>query len=201
MPRLLIQAGPLAGHVLELQRGTNSLGRAAGNDFALEEASVSSRHCEVVVTDFSVRVRDLHSTNGTFVDHQPVQEGELRDGQLLTLGGLLMRLEIEPVHVAVPTLPPPESTAPPLLPDGTPACQHHPDTIASFKCEQCERTFCEACTRVLRLVGGRTRLFCPVCSGVCRPLGSPAIQEKRKSAVAQLWETLRLPFRRPPPPS
>jgi pSer/pThr/pTyr-binding forkhead associated (FHA) protein len=54
-----------------LHSGVNVVGREAGCDVALTwEPSVSRRHAEVVVAHGSVTIRDLGSTNGTFVDGQ-----------------------------------------------------------------------------------------------------------------------------------
>ena len=57
-----------------LRTGLNTLGRNPTNDFCIHEASVSSFHAEITVQDDGavVLVRDLQSTNGTFVDGQPV---------------------------------------------------------------------------------------------------------------------------------
>jgi hypothetical protein len=191
MPRLVILNGACKGQELDLQRGTSLLGRAEGVDFAFDDGTVSGRHCELAVTDFGARVRDCGSTNGTFVDNQRVQEAQIKDGQVLRLGEVQMRLMLEPVHIAIPELPPPETLPPATLPDGQPACYNHSDVVATLKCAQCARTFCEPCVRVLRLVGGRSRCFCPVCSGACQPMG-PIVGRKPKSFAARLLETIRI---------
>ncbi|MBA3470094.1 MAG: FHA domain-containing protein, partial [Herpetosiphonaceae bacterium] len=38
-------------------------------------------------------VTDLRSTNGTFVNGDPVQEQQLRSGDIISLGGLELRFE------------------------------------------------------------------------------------------------------------
>src|SRR5574337_585809 len=47
---------------------TNRLGRGLDNHFQIEHPSVSAAHCELVLGNDGVRVRDCDSTNGTFVD-------------------------------------------------------------------------------------------------------------------------------------
>ena len=47
---------------------------------------VSRHHCVFTVDDFTVRLRDLGSTNGTFVNGQPVRRVALADGTRVTLG-------------------------------------------------------------------------------------------------------------------
>jgi hypothetical protein len=71
---------------VELQRGINTVGRAEGNLHIIDDASVSSRHCEIVVSDGTISARDLGSTNGTFLDDQPIQQASLVHGQRLKFG-------------------------------------------------------------------------------------------------------------------
>ncbi len=71
-----------------LQPGINTLGRAEGNHHVIPHASVSSRHCEVILNDSSILVRDLGSTNGTFVDDKQIAQATLANGQRLRLGNV-----------------------------------------------------------------------------------------------------------------
>src|SRR5262249_6964136 len=52
-------------------------------------------HCEVVLRGNDVIVKDLNSTNGTFINGEKVTEGPLKPGQILRLGQVEMRLETE----------------------------------------------------------------------------------------------------------
>jgi hypothetical protein len=49
---------------------------------------------------------------------------------------------------------------------------------------------------VLRLAGGKRRVFCPACSGHCEPLpgapGHKAGQKKRQSLLGRLTQTIRI---------
>lgn len=49
-----------------------TVGRLGDNDVQLDEASVSSRHAEIVVRDGNAVLCDLQSTNGTFLNGEPV---------------------------------------------------------------------------------------------------------------------------------
>src|SRR5690242_17954024 len=85
----------------ELMPGLNRLGRNPTNDFRVADASISSFHCEVNLNpDNSLSVRDLASTNGTFIDGNQVSEGRLRPGQTLRLG--TVEFALEKVTVAEP---------------------------------------------------------------------------------------------------
>ena len=76
-----------------MKPGTNYVGRAFANDFKIEDPSVSGSHAQIVVNDGGVTVKDLGSTNGTFINRLPVAEGKLQPGQWLRLGGVEMILE------------------------------------------------------------------------------------------------------------
>lgn len=78
---------------LDLRPGINSIGRAEGNHHIIPHGSVSSRHCEIVVDNGTVSVRDLGSTNGTFIEDQPVQRQPLNHGQRIRFGGVEYLLE------------------------------------------------------------------------------------------------------------
>ena len=63
------------------------VGRASDNDLCIPEATVSSYHLLLFVREDEIRVRDLNSTNGTFVDGvQLEQNGVLAAGGVLRLG-------------------------------------------------------------------------------------------------------------------
>jgi hypothetical protein len=195
MVRLVIHTGAHKGEELELQHGSNFLGRAEGNDFTLDDPTVSSRHCEVVVEDMRVQVRDLNSTNGTFIDNQRIRSSEIRNGQILMLGSMEMRLAGGPVEIVIPSLSTEDEPTARVLSDGSVACLHHPSIPALFRCRQCGKAYCESCVRELHLVGGKSRTFCPACSGTCEPLG-PKPPPRKRSFASRFLETIRIPFRR-----
>jgi hypothetical protein len=90
MPRLIISLGTNPAWQIELKPGTNSIGRGSANDFVIPDPSVSSTHCQIIVSDEGVVLRDLHSTNGTYVNRAPIQEAVLQAGQIIHLGGVQM---------------------------------------------------------------------------------------------------------------
>jgi pSer/pThr/pTyr-binding forkhead associated (FHA) protein len=92
---------------LELSEGMVSLGRNPTNDFRVSDPTVSSFHCELIVAGGTVLVRDLNSTNGTYVDNESIQESFLRPGQTLRLGQAELRLELaqaQEVVIAIPEI-------------------------------------------------------------------------------------------------
>src|SRR5262249_19894487 len=68
----------------------NSLGRGLVNDFKLTDPSVSTTHCQIVIGPSGASIKDLGSTNGTFLNRVPIQEAALQSGQTIHLGGLEM---------------------------------------------------------------------------------------------------------------
>jgi DNA-binding response OmpR family regulator len=53
---------------------TNTIGRAAGAQFIVEAALVSRLHCQLTATADALQVKDLGSTNGTFVNGRQIYE-------------------------------------------------------------------------------------------------------------------------------
>lgn len=200
----LVLAGLTHPGTFELEPGFNTLGRNPTNDFRVHDATVSSFHCEIVVSGGSVLVRDLGSTNGTYIDGQAIHEAPLVPGQVLRLGSAELKLDSHPVEEApqsaVPEVkveqPPPSV----VLPDGSSSCLNHHGTRATLKCVKCHKLFCEECVHVLRLAGGKIRAFCPSCSAPCEPLPGATLptaapKPKKQSLFGRLTQTIRIHFK------
>ena len=63
-----------------------TIGRSTGAEFIVDAALVSRLHCQLTATADSLQVKDLDSTNGTFVNGTRVQIAELHDGDRLSVG-------------------------------------------------------------------------------------------------------------------
>ena len=84
MPHLVIMDGALKGRRFPLASGTTRIGRVTGNDIVLDNPSVSSDHCEIVMDQTGIHVHDFGSTNGTRVNDLPVKDSPLfRDDTIL----------------------------------------------------------------------------------------------------------------------
>lgn len=66
--------------------GSTVIGRGAEADLRLTDTGVSRRHAEIRVDGETVQVRDLGSTNGTWVNGRRVQTATLLDGDTVTVG-------------------------------------------------------------------------------------------------------------------
>jgi hypothetical protein len=95
MLRLVILSPGMTGQAWELKADQSTIGRAEDNTFPIVEPSVSSHHCEILLRGKEVVVRDLNSTNGTYINRGKVTEGVLKPGQILRLGQVEMRLEAD----------------------------------------------------------------------------------------------------------
>jgi pSer/pThr/pTyr-binding forkhead associated (FHA) protein len=65
-----------------------TIGRSPGAEFIVDAALVSRLHCQLTATADALQVKDLGSTNGTFVNGKRVKAAELREGDRLSVGRL-----------------------------------------------------------------------------------------------------------------
>lgn len=92
----------MTGRTHELKADRTTVGRLEDNTFQIPEPSVSSHHCEVILRGAEVVIRDLDSTNGTFISGNKITEAPLKPGQILRLGQIEMRLETDATAPAAP---------------------------------------------------------------------------------------------------
>lgn len=93
MAKLVILTQGLNGRAHELNVDRTTIGRVEDNMFQIAEASVSSHHCEVHLRGNEVLIRDLNSTNGTFINGEKITESVLKPGQTLRLGNVELKLD------------------------------------------------------------------------------------------------------------
>ena len=86
--------GDDAGARLEVQAGRARIGSAAGNDLCLSDRTVSRIHLELEVGPERIRLTDLDSTNGTFIDDLRVHHVELSKSCELRVGHTTLRIEV-----------------------------------------------------------------------------------------------------------
>jgi CheY-like chemotaxis protein len=139
MAKLVVITKGLAPAAHELGQEWVTIGRNDSNNFQVVEPSISGRHCEVRLRGTELAVRDLLSTNGTFVAGKKISEAVLKPGETLRLGDVEFRFETATQHAifaaiaaktppAAPPPPVPAVTAKPALPapaGGEPARKSH----------------------------------------------------------------------------
>ena len=176
MPRLIVHPDTSRAVEIPLVRGVTTLGRNTENHHAFDDPSVSGSHFQLSVTNAGTTVRDLGSTNGTFVDGNRIEEVILLPGQTIRAGEVSMRYEADyEATVGAPA----RSTQ--VSGDG--ACFNHPKKPARYVCLQCKGLFCEHCVTT-RKDRGRGKKLCIICLTECLDLSprTPAHQEREPFA-------------------
>src|SRR5256712_3432273 len=110
MAKLVVLSAGMTGRTHELKVDKTTIGRVEDNTFQIAEPSVSSHHCEVLLRGSDIVVRDLNSTNGTYINGEKVTESVLKPGQVLRLGQIEMRLETDTPAAGGPAKQPVDHT-------------------------------------------------------------------------------------------
>jgi diguanylate cyclase (GGDEF)-like protein len=88
---LVVIYGGQLGQCIDLHDVPVIIGRGSSCDVQIEHKSVSRQHCKVWHDNGRFFVRDLGSTNRTYVNERDVEEAELREGDHLTIGDTVLK--------------------------------------------------------------------------------------------------------------
>jgi pSer/pThr/pTyr-binding forkhead associated (FHA) protein len=119
---LVVSQGPHKGRVIPVSLPQFLVGRDSKCHLRPASQSISKRHCELLNRGEKWFLRDLNSTNGTFVnDEQVTGEREIQDGDILKIGPLEFGVSIEvqaekPTEVEKDTKAPEATSAPAAAP-------------------------------------------------------------------------------------
>lgn len=91
---LLISQGEGAGRQIELKDTPLIIGRSSECDLRLLNRSVSRLHCRVWRDPGGYWLRDLNSTNKTYLNERPMVEARLKDGDLISVGGTILKFAV-----------------------------------------------------------------------------------------------------------
>src|SRR5258708_10293714 len=105
MAKLVIQNQGMTGRACELHTDRTTIGRVEDNTFQIADPSVSSHHCEVQLRGSDIFIKDLNSTNGSYVNGAQITESVLKPGQTLRLGQVELKLEAEGASASIPGAP------------------------------------------------------------------------------------------------
>ena len=102
-PVLVVISGKPLGKSFYLAKETMVLGRDLAADISIGETSISRKHTEFTMTPEGISVKDLGSTNGTFVNDTKVEGSKvLADGDLIRCGNTILKFlkegKIENIH-------------------------------------------------------------------------------------------------------
>ena len=121
MAKLVVLTQSMAGRSFDLAAERTTVGRVEDNAFQIAEPSVSSRHCEILLQGADIVIKDLNSTNGTFINGEKISEGVLKPGQTLRLGNVELKLDVPGAPAAPASAPSsPSASAPPPAPASPP---------------------------------------------------------------------------------
>ncbi|MFI6264704.1 FHA domain-containing protein [Micromonospora sp. NPDC051006] len=130
LPLLTVAGGPMRGASFRLGLHPQVIGRAPTVDVVVHDPHLSRRHAEVWLAPDGAALRDLDSTNGTWLNDQRISEvTRLADGDVIRLGRTELRFfdpgvaRTDPVGISFgpprrdhrPTLPLPLATPPTRL--------------------------------------------------------------------------------------
>ncbi len=83
----IIIEGDQIGKIFSLIKQQNIIGRAEDADISLNSATVSRRHAQISINDKNgIIIRDLNSSNGTYVNGNRIKETELHEGDIFSIG-------------------------------------------------------------------------------------------------------------------
>lgn len=197
--KLIIMPGTVNEWTYQLKEGHHYLGRADGNDIQLIFPGVSKKHCVLIWKDNSLLIRDLGSTNGTYINNHRISEAVLHPGQLLMTGSITMQLDAPACEISVPSLPIPDVPVQTYQEDGRPNCLHHPNTTATLTCIQCGSHYCDDCVSRIQLVGGKGLQLCKQCGNRCENAALPSSRDTRERTFLQrILAALKRFFLTPP---
>ena len=112
-PKLLGLDDPVRGTTFALRSGENILGRLEECDIPILDGSISRQHARLVYGASGVSVTDLSSSNGTFLNDQRIDAGELAEEDLLRFGNISFRVRLP---AALRELHPPRTSPVPHRP-------------------------------------------------------------------------------------
>ncbi len=99
MARIKVAITKSLEKVYKLRNGM-TIGRDPKNSIQLLAQPVSRNHAQFVVEGDTVSIMDLGSSNGTKVNGERISQVELKEGDKVVIGGVIMTFEREVAHVA-----------------------------------------------------------------------------------------------------
>jgi predicted component of type VI protein secretion system len=120
MAKLVILNQGMTGRTFDLNIERTTVGRIEENTFQIADASVSSRHAEIILKGEEIHVKDIGSTNGTFINNEKIEEKILLPGQTLRFGQVELKID-DGKPVTAPPAPSPSSAPVPATPSKKPA--------------------------------------------------------------------------------
>jgi len=93
-----------ARKTISLAKAVTTIGRRSNCDLWLPFAVVSRQHCRLIQAGNQLKLRDLGSRNGTYLNGQRVSEAVIKAGDCLQVGpvSLVFQIDGQPVEIKAP---------------------------------------------------------------------------------------------------
>ncbi len=88
---LVVIHGLELGKKYNLNRSQFIIGRSSKADIQIDQEAVSRNHCKIINTGSAILLRDLGSTNGTYINDEQIDEYVLRDGDFIKVGRCIFK--------------------------------------------------------------------------------------------------------------
>src|SRR3954467_2685363 len=88
---LVVIYGLELGRKFNLDSPNVIIGRSSKSEIQIDQESVSRNHAKIINTGKSIILRDLGSTNGTYVNDQLIDEYVLKDGDFIKIGRTIFK--------------------------------------------------------------------------------------------------------------
>jgi pSer/pThr/pTyr-binding forkhead associated (FHA) protein len=98
--KLVVLSGPFCGQTIKVHRGKLLIGREEDCDLRPDSEFVSGYHCVLLLDDYTLRIRDLGSMNGTFVNGRRISTAStiiLLHDDTVSIGEMNILIDFTPV--------------------------------------------------------------------------------------------------------
>lgn len=125
--KLNVVSGPCVGQTFDVPPGKLLVGREEACSLRVESDFVSRQHCLLLREASTLRIRDLGSKNGTFVNNRRIGTGEtiLLHGDILSVGDMVCHVIISSVTME----------GQPAPPEGGPSVSASAQETGAFNCD------------------------------------------------------------------
>lgn len=87
--------GSQEGNIVPVSKDKFIIGRELDCTLRLAQELVSRHHCAIIQDGYTIRLRDLGSKNGSFINgHRISSDKELKDRDIITVGGIALQLNM-----------------------------------------------------------------------------------------------------------
>jgi len=97
--KLRVVSGPFSGQSIDIPCGKLLIGRAADCDVRPDSEFVSNYHCVLLRDQFTLRIRDLDSRNGTYVNRRQISTHAiiLLHDDTVSIGEMTFLVDLTPI--------------------------------------------------------------------------------------------------------